>query len=366
MAVRSAWAAGDSWGLHDEVPDRRVSGPRIRRRHRSQPHVRSSSPTDAFLAGGTVSVRSLRRRLVHITAVTFVACGMSMAIAAPAWAADVGYIRMARYSPDCGMVVVYISPQTGATPTKSVRNIDYSRISDYFAMPAGPYAVALRDAGDSPDEKPELATQLTVAPGRAYTVVALGMRADLGARVLDDDLTMAAAGKARVRIVQAAAQTPFLNVSVVTGGSIAEQVAYASSTKYQEVDQGRFTVLLQQQGGAKRASVDASLVSGSVYTLFVLDQKTGLTGDLRVDALRKGNVPQGGVETGAGGSRDRAPAALAPIAAVLVVVGLFLARGRLRRRVPDGRLRRRVPDGRLRRRVPDGRLRRRVPDGRLR
>jgi Domain of unknown function (DUF4397) len=279
-----------------------------------------------------VLLRPVSRRLAAVAAAAFVAFGVSM-VAAPGAAAayEVGYIRLAHLAPDCTMVDVYVSSQTGAVPTKIIPSVEYGRVSDYLALPVGPYAIALRDAGAPATEQPELATQVTVEAGRAYTVAALGKRADLGARVLNDDLTMPPAGKARVRIVQAAAQTPILTVSVGGGGDIADRVPYATSTDYREVDQGTFTVKVQQQDGLKTATINVSLASMSVYSLFVIDRETGLSADLRPDALRSGTVPEGGVETGAGGTRQADP--VTPVAAaVILLAGLIVITTRLRAR----------------------------------
>lgn len=265
---------------------------------------------------------STRRRLAAFAISAFVALGGSALAAPAAHADDVGYVRLAHLAPDCVMVDVYIVSQSGAVPPKIIPSVDYGRVSDYLALPSGAYAVALRDAGAPASQQPELATQLTVEPGRAYTVAALGKRADLGARVLNDDLAMPMAGKAKVRIVQAAAQTPYLNVSVASGTPIAERVAYASSTGYQEVDQGHFTVKVQQQDGAKTTTLDVSLASGSVYSLFILDRETGLSADLRNDALRQGAMPVGGVETGAGGTAPGQRSIATPAVALLLLAGV--------------------------------------------
>ncbi len=265
---------------------------------------------------------STRRRLAALAISALAALGGSALAAPAAHADDVGYVRLAHLAPDCVMVDVYIVSQSGAIPPKIIPSVDYGRVSDYMALPSGAYAVALRDAGAPASEQPELATQLTVEAGRAYTVAALGKRADLGARVLDDDLSMPMAGKAKVRIVQAAAQTPYLSVSVASGAPIAERVAYASSTGYQEVDQGRVTVKVQQQDGAKTTTLDVSLASGSVYSLFILDRETGLSADLRSDALRQGAMPVGGVETGAGGTAPGRGSTAATAAALLLLAGV--------------------------------------------
>jgi hypothetical protein len=271
------------------------------------------------------------RRLATTAAAAFFVFAASAFTATSAQADDVGHVRLAHLAPDCGMVDVYLTPQAGTAPAKVIPSVDYGSVSDYFTMPPGPYAVALREAGGGPSSPVELATQITVETGHAYTVAALGMRADLGARVLNDDLSMAPAGKARLRIVQAAAETPLLNVSVANGANIADQVSYPSATDYRVVDQGRATVQLRQPTGARTTSVDVSLEDGSVYSLFVLDKKSGLTAELRSDALRKGQVPVGGMETGAGGSQPRS-SVVVPVAVLFVLCGAIAAGGARRRR----------------------------------
>jgi len=244
---------------------------------------------------------------------------MSFLGATPASADSAGYVRLAHLAPDCGMVDVYLSSQTGAAPTRVIPSVSYGRVSDYLLLPPGPYAVALRDAGAPVTERPELATQLTVEAGRAYTVAALGKRADLGARVLSDDLSMPPTGKARVRIVQAAAQTPILTVTAGTGMLVGDQVPYATTTAYRVVDPGRFPVTVRQLNGAKSTTIDVALAGGSVYSLFVIDKPTGLSADLRTDALRQGQVPTGGVQTGAGGVAGRDRGLLVATGAVLLL-----------------------------------------------
>jgi hypothetical protein len=278
------------------------------------------------------------RRFATVAAAGLIVFGASALTATAAQADDVGYVRMAHLAPDCGMVDVYLTPQSGSAPAKVIPSVDYGSVSDYFTMPPGPYAVALREAGHGPSSPIELATQITVETGRAYTVAALGMRADLGARVLNDDLSMAPAGKARLRIVQAAAETPLVNVSVANGANIADQVSYPSATDYRIVDQGPATVHLRQPTGSRSTSVDVSLQDGSVYSLFVLDKKSGLTAELRSDALRKGQVPAGGMEAGAGGSRPQ-PSVFMPVAALLVLGGVLLTGGAIRRRRSPVRVR---------------------------
>ena len=59
-----------------------------------------------------------------------------------------------------------------------------------------------------------------------------------------------------------------------------------------------------------------------MYSLFVLDRPAGLTAELRTDAASTGNiVPQGAIETGAGGSRT--PISVPVVVGILAVLVLW-------------------------------------------
>jgi Domain of unknown function (DUF4397) len=278
-----------------------------------------------------VSGTVVPRRLATLAAAVLVAIGLSIVNAAPAAAATVGYVRLAHLSPDTPQVDVYLSSASGAIPAKKFPGVGYGVVSDYLALPAGTYAVAMRGAGAPESSEPVLSTQVTVDAGKAYTVAGVGKHADLGLRVIEDDLSPPDSGKAKVRIVQASLQAPVLNVSVASGSTIADGVQFASTTGYREVNQGSWTVNLQQAGGGT-STVNCALTGGNVYSLIVLDRPSGLTAELRTDAGNKGVMPAGGVETGAGGSQrpDRVPAIL--LLSVIVLLGTGFAVSGVRRR----------------------------------
>jgi hypothetical protein len=278
------------------------------------------------------SVLSRPRRLAALAAAALVAVGVSTLYAAPAAAAGVGYVRLAHLSPDTPDVDVYLSAVPPSGPAKKFPGVGYGVVSPYLPLPAGTYAVAMRNAGAGEGTPPVLTTQVTVEAGKAYTVAGVGRHADLGLRVINDDLSVPSGGKAKVRIVQASLTAPVLDVSVASGPAIANGVQFASTTGYREVDQGNWTVKLQQAGGGGPASsVQCALSGGNVYSLIVLDRPSGLTAELHTDAQRGGPVPAGGVDTGAGGSRHTDPAPALALASLVLLGGGFALSSRGRR-----------------------------------
>jgi Domain of unknown function (DUF4397) len=278
-----------------------------------------------------LSASATPRRLATLGAAALV--GLGLATVHPASSAatgPVGYVRLAHLSPDTPDVDVYLTSATGAIAPKKFPGVGYGVVSNYLPLPVGNYSVSMRGAGAPADSPPVLTTQVTVAAGQAYTVAGVGKHADLGLRIINDDLSPPDNGTAKVRIVQASIQEPVLNVSVASGATIAEGVQFASTTDYRDVKQGDWTVNLQQAGGGRTASVKCSLAGGNVYSLIVLDRPSGLTAELRTDAAHNGAMSGGGVETGAGGSQrpTPAPALVAVGLLALLGAGLALSRGR--------------------------------------
>jgi hypothetical protein len=244
--------------------------------------------------------------------------------AVPAQAAAVGYVRLAHLSPDTPAVDVYLAAVDGSSP-KKFPAVGYGVVSQYLPLSEGTYAVAMRGAGAAESTPPVLSTQVTVASGGAYTVAGVGRNAELGLKVIGDDLGLPSAGKAKVRVVQASVKAPVIDVSTSSGTVIASGAAFATTTPYQEVNPGAWKLKLQPQGSAAATEVAADCAAGGVYSVLVLDGKDGgLTVEVRTDAKGGAVVPAGGVDTGAGGTaHNRTLLMSVQVAlAVLVVAGL--------------------------------------------
>jgi hypothetical protein len=281
-------------------------------------------------------LRRLRAVLASVgLAVAAGAVGAAVA-APPAAAATVGYVRLAHLSPDTPPVDVYLSSVAGGA-AKKFPAVGYGTVSTYLPLDVGTYSVAMRNVNAAESTPPVLSTQVTVAAGGAYTVAGVGRFADLGLRVINDDLALPSAGKAKVRVVNASVRAPQLDVSVATTGAvIATGAAFATTTEYREVNPGKWPLKLQPSGTNNATAVAANCAAGGVYSVLVLDGKNGgLTVEVRVDARAGSNVPLGGVETGAGGTapESRLPVLAIVAAALAVSLVLALAVAPVRRRV---------------------------------
>ena len=277
-----------------------------------------------------MTVSLLPRRIAAATLAVLATLVPCLIQSSPAAAAGGGYVRLAHLVPDkiaCDMYI-QLHSVTGDV-VKYLPSIKYGTISEYVMVPAGTYAVAMRKPGAPATDKPALSTSLTVADGKAYTVARMGAPDHADARIIEDDRTLPANGKAKLRVVQAAQRT--LDVSVVDGPVIAKDVAFTTATAYHGIDPGTRTLRVQPAGG-EATTLKTAVTAGSIYSLLVLEAADGrVSAAVLADARREGPVPRGGVETGAGGSTDPAGhqasttlamlLMLAGAAVVLVLIG---------------------------------------------
>jgi hypothetical protein len=279
--------------------------------------------------GGTVSHRVTAVRRLGGAAAALAAMATVVLTAIPAQAAGDGYVRLAHLSPDTPAVDVYLKSDSGAVKDQKFDGVAYGAMSDYLRLPTGTYSVAMRKAGAAASTPPVLTTQVTVDNGAAYTVAGVGRYADLGLRVLKDDLKLPGAGESKIRIIQASVRAPVLDVAGANGKEIADGVQFATTTDYKQVNPGKWTVQVKPTGGGETSDLPCTLGAGNVYSLLVLDDKSGgLKPELHIDAARQGGVPQGGVATGEGGSQPGSPMPMAlglAGAAALLTAGVFVA-----------------------------------------
>ena len=281
--------------------------------------MKNTSRLRAALAAGAVALVAAATALVPVTA----------ASAAPA---DTGWIRVAHLSPDTKSVDVKLSALAGGDALYQLSDIGYGVVSDYMPLPAGTYTVAMLGQGAPAGSEPAISASVTVNPGTASTLAAIGTNKKLTTKVFTDDLTAPSDGKARVRLVQASTTSNKVDVATSTGLSIAKGAPAGSATGYAEVPAGPWNLAVRATSA--RGSAEVDLPIGSVSTLFVLDTPSGgLTINPVLDSASVGAAPVGGVETGGGAlaHRDDASLLLLPgsiATALLVGAGLIVVRAR--------------------------------------
>ena len=302
-----------------------------------QPGIRSARSgdlsSDSFTTAGSAAVgprlRS-RRRLALLAGLVTLATSLLMA-AAPAVSAATtaprsggdGWIRLAHLSPNTPPVDVYLYSFGNAKAMLVLKHVAYGTVSPFEKVASGEYTVAMRGAGAKPGSPPVLSTTVTITAGGAYTVAGLGPAKALRLQVLRDRLTTPR-GKSLVRVIQASLRDH--KVTVTAGSQVlARQLAFGNVTNFTTARPGSWMVHVS--GAAGMATKSVTLKAGTIHTLVVLDGTSGgLMIDNLVDAAGSAVPPQGGAETGLGGTApvpgpSPAPWAAAIVAGVLCTAG---------------------------------------------
>jgi hypothetical protein len=234
--------------------------------------------------------------------------GSAAAQAAPA-ANPSGFVRLGHLAPDVGPVDVYLAPFGGAQQSV-ITKAPYGSLTAYQTLTPGDYTVAMRPAGTPATTAPMLSSQVTVAAGAAYTVLATGRMGALSTSVITDDLTPPPPNASRVRLIQGSTKAQDLTVEAVGGPTLARGLAYGTATGYANVPQGRWTLKVTAPDGssAMASAPVVDLTAGSVNSLLITDTPSGgfaVTPVVDAAGINTAMAPAGGVETGAGGTATR-------------------------------------------------------------
>jgi len=255
----------------------------------------------------------LGRRLILVTAAIALLGGPVVATASAASAsgsaaAGQGWVRCADLSPGAPEDV-YLYPFGNPSHPMMLMHQGYGSVTEYMAVSAGQYTLAMRPPGASASSPPTVSTSFMVSAGSNYTVASLGSASSRRLKVLNDQMSAAAGSKALVRVIQASVKQPQVTVSVGSN-VLATELAFGAASSYQSVQPGSPTVTFSAQGG--HAAMPVKLTAGSVHTLVVLDGSSGLKIDNLTDAARSTDSPKGGAATGFGGTAPKPGPGLAP------------------------------------------------------
>jgi len=265
--------------------------------------------------------RGLAPLLASVLGLFTLLSGVLAAAPAASAAPAAGWIRLAHLSPNTPAVDVYLYSFGNSHAMIVLHHVSYGTVSPYEKVTPGEYTVAMRGAGAKPSSPPVLSTGVHIAPGGAYTVAGMGPAKGLRLQVFQDKLTTPT-GKSLVRVIQASLKHN--KVTIMAGGqTLAKGLEFAHLTSYVTATPGTFRVHVEGMGamGAK----DVTLVSGSIYTLVVLDAAgNGLQIDPLEDAAGSTVMPSGGVATGLGGTAPT-PAPSPVLWVSLVAAGALLA-----------------------------------------
>ncbi|MCP9493086.1 MAG: DUF4397 domain-containing protein [Pyrinomonadaceae bacterium MAG19_C2-C3] len=163
---------------------------------------------------------------------------------------------------------------------KMFDNTTYKRVSPYKEVSEGEHKYYLRQAGQNTAQSLAEEDERTSDAGAHYTVLAVPTsvvgRPEL--KIIKDDYSAPANGKAKVRVIHAALGTG--DIDVVANGvseSLFDDIGFADDEEYEEINpvNGTLEVRLEGKNIAVATLPNTVFEAGKLYTIFVVGSPTG-------------------------------------------------------------------------------------------
>lgn len=231
-------------------------------------HMRNTFTVAAALAAA-VSLAACSPSTDQSSVTTSSPAGSSTAPpAAAAGQRDNALVRFVHAAPAAASVDVY------ADDTKAFEAVAYKTVTPFEEIEGQRATIRLRPAGAAESE-PLAANSEGLDDGDHYTIFAVpGDDEKPMLRVVEDDLTRPADGKARIRVVNAARDAG--EIDVVAGDTVVDGVNFQTVSSYAEVDPwaGSLQVKAEGQAAALATVPDVRFDAGKVYTVVVAGRPT--------------------------------------------------------------------------------------------
>ena len=262
--------------------------------------------------------------------------GISKAEAFTPQAASPSFVRIIHASPFVGTADVFVDG------SKLLSSFPFGQVTGYATVPPGPHKVQIALVGKGIGAS-ALTETLSVSPGVAYTVAAIGTQAsNLSLQVFVDNNVLSP-GTAKFRTYELSPDAG--SVTVTSGGKmLVNGISYQNASNYLVVPAGAYTFDVSSSANNATLSTSATLSANMVASLFVVGLFNGTPKSELVSAQTAGlpGVPNTGSDPNAvsqaGAAQGQSPTSSIPWLWPLAIAALlFVGSGYFIRRVTTKR-----------------------------
>jgi hypothetical protein len=173
-------------------------------------------------------MQAIRRATLAITILALCATA--------AYAATDARVRVVHASPDAPGVDVIVNDAL-----RPFTDVEFGDISDYAAVPASVYNVKVAPAGLTP-ESAVIEADLNLFYSNDYTVIAVDFLDNITPIVLLDDNSAPPLKKARLRFVHASPDAPAVDIKVLDGPYLYQNVSFKEYGEYLNIPEDSYTL----------------------------------------------------------------------------------------------------------------------------
>ncbi len=195
--------------------------------------------------------------------ITGMLCSLFMLCLLPvstAFAQSNAYVRVIHASPFVGTADVFVDGQ------KLLSSFQFAAVTDYVAVPAGVHKVQIALVGKGINAS-VITQDLTVQPGNAYTVAALGSKPNALSLQAFVDNNLVVPNRAKVRIYHLAPDGGNVNVSVGEESKL-NGMSYPDASEYLNQDAGPCTISFSDSQYNKTLPLSTTLAANTVTSVF--------------------------------------------------------------------------------------------------
>ncbi len=184
-------------------------------------------------------------------------------------------VSVVHASPDAPNVDVYVDDAAALT------DVPFFTASDYLDVPAGDRRVRIVPAG-APVEEAVLDSTFTLDANQAYTVAAVGLLENLQLVALEDDLSPAPAGQARVSVFHFSPDAPAVDI-LANGSTVSSGLTFGNGIEV-DVPASTYDFTVVPTGATDPViSLPATPIeAGNFYSVYAVDTVANIRAELRV------------------------------------------------------------------------------------
>ena len=184
-----------------------------------------------------------------------------------ATAATPAFVRIIHASPDVGTADIFVD---GA---KLLSSFQFGAVTGYVAIPPGPHKVQIALVGKGIGGS-VLSQTLSVTPGLAYTVAAIGSQQTGPSLEVFVDSNYVVPGSTKVRVYNLSPNAG--TVSVSNGGSnLLGSLAYQQASNYLALSEGSYTFNVATSNSNAPLSLSSALKANTVQSIFLVGMLNG-------------------------------------------------------------------------------------------
>ncbi len=203
--------------------------------------------------------------LTHFTRLTF--CMFALlafsSIQVPSvFAASPSFVRVIHASPFVGTADVFVDG------SKLLSSFAFGAVTDYVPVPPGPHKVQIALVGKGIGAS-ALTQTLTVTPGLAYTVAAIGATPTTLSLQVFVDSNQVTAGTAKLRIYHLSPDAGPISVNA-NGTPLVQNIAYEQASQYLQLSAGSYIFNVNTTNANMTLPLSTTLKANTVASIFTV------------------------------------------------------------------------------------------------